>query len=140
MSQPPPIPQPFAHDDQSERWLKYGTNTVAVSAIVVFLAILAVYLAQRKDKPGGTRPRPRSHTLKPQTVKVLADNQQPITITSFYSKAKRTDAAYGTNAAAADAESAATLDRQADVRSPTCSTSTPPAATATSPSRRSTPS
>ena len=106
--------QTNAPEDQSQRWLKYGSNTVLVSIVVVLLAVAVVFLAQRKDKRYDTTAA-ALYTLKPQTLKVIGDNDQPITITSFYSKAKRTDATYGTATAAADADASAALDRQADV-------------------------
>ena len=106
--------QQSAPEDQSQRWLKYGSNTVLVSIVVVLLAAAVVFLAQRKDKRYDTTAA-ALYTLKPQTLKVIGDNDQPITITSFYSKAKRTDATYGTATAAADADASAALDRQADV-------------------------
>ena len=101
-------------DSQSQRWLKYGSNTVLVCVVVVLLGVLVVYLAQSHDKQIDTTAA-GLYSLKPQTVRLIEDNRQPITITSFYSKAKPGDATYGTAGATADREAAAAIDRQADV-------------------------
>jgi hypothetical protein len=100
-------------EDQSSRWLKYGSNTVLVSVVVVALAVLLVYLAERKDHRTDTTAS-SLYSLKPQTVKLIEGNKQHITITSFYSKAKPGQAAYGTGDEAADADSATLLATQAD--------------------------
>ena len=107
-------PTNLTSEDQSQRWLKYGSNTAIVCVVAVALAVLAVYIAQRKDKRWDTTASAQ-YTLKPQTLKVIDDNAQHIQITSFYTKAKKTDAAYGTNTAAADADASSTVDHQADV-------------------------
>ena len=101
-------------DSQSQRWLKYGSNTVIACVVVVLLGVLVVYIAQRTDKPYDTTAA-GLYSLKPQTVKLIEDNKQKITITSFYSKAKKGDATYGTGAEAAAAEATATVERQAGV-------------------------
>ena len=109
MSDQAPLPQ--AAEDQSQRWLKYGSNTVLVSVVVVLLAGLLIYLAERHDYRRDET-QAGLNSLKPQTVNLIRANTQPITITSFYSKAKRTDQTYGTGADNPD--EAATVDRQAD--------------------------
>ncbi len=114
MADQTPTPIKYQTEGQSRRWLKYGSNTVVVSAVVVLLAVLVVYLAQRFDHQTDTT-QAALYSLKPQTLKVIGDNQQHITITSFYSKAKRGDAAYGTGADAAEAAAAATVQSQAGV-------------------------
>ncbi len=109
-----PINSPTASESQSDRWLKYGSNTLLVSAVVVLLAVAAVYLAERHDRRTDTT-QAGLYSLKPQTVKLIAANTQPIQIISFYTKAKPGDAAYGTGAAAAATDAANTVSAQADV-------------------------
>ena len=101
-------------ESQADRWLKYGSNTVVVSLVVVLLAAAVVYVAEKWDHQDDTTTA-ALYSLKPQTLRLIRDNAQPITITSFYTKAKRGDATYGTAGETASAEAAAALDRQADV-------------------------
>ena len=101
-------------ESQSQRWLKYGSNTAVVCVVVVLLGVLVVYLAQRKDREYDTTAA-GMYSLKPQTLRLIEANQQPITITSFYSKAKPGEATYGTGNDAATADAAGTADRQADI-------------------------
>ncbi len=99
-------------DSQSQRWLKYGSNTVLASVVAVLLGALVIYLAQHRNHQIDTTAA-GLYSLKPQTVKLIEENKQKITITSFYSKAKRADTTYGTGADAAAAEAANVLEQQA---------------------------
>ena len=76
--------QNFVHESQKERWIKYGANVGLVSLIVIALAILVGYLAQKYDKRldttiGGL------YSLKPQTVNIIKENTQKVKLVSLYS-------------------------------------------------------
>lgn len=77
----------FVAETSGERWAKYGGNVVLTSVIVIVIAVIAIYGAQKLDRRadltlGG------SQSLKPQTVNILKDNKQPIKIVSLYARLK----------------------------------------------------
>jgi hypothetical protein len=79
--------KPHAHraESQQERWIKYGANVVLVSVVVVVLAGVVTYLAQRTGKridttAGGV------YSLKPQTTNILRDLPGKTKIVSLYTK------------------------------------------------------
>jgi hypothetical protein len=76
-----------AHETQQERWFKYGANVVLVSVVVILLAVALIYLAERKTHRIDTTAA-GLYSLKPQTLAVIKDNKQPITIINLYTKAK----------------------------------------------------
>src|SRR5262245_57983935 len=75
---------------QQERWLKYGANVVLASIIVVILAILVTWLAQRSNRRLDTTSQ-RLYSLKPQTLNIIRDNTQPIEIFALYQRAQPAD-------------------------------------------------
>jgi hypothetical protein len=79
---------PIHSETQHERWLKYGGNVVLVSAIVIALAALVIYAAEKKSRRIDTTAS-GLYSLKPQTLSVIRENKQPITIISLYTKAKK---------------------------------------------------
>jgi len=74
-------------ETQQQRWLKYGSNVVLACVIVIALAVLLVYLGEKKSKRFDTTAA-GLYSLKPQTLSLIKENKQPITIISLYSKAK----------------------------------------------------
>jgi hypothetical protein len=74
-------------ESQQERWMKYGGNVVLMSVIVILLAVLLVYIAERATKRLDTTSS-GLYSLKPQTVNLIKDNSQKIQITSLYTKTK----------------------------------------------------
>jgi hypothetical protein len=114
MSQENPIS--ITPETQQERWLKYGGNVVLVTVVVILLAIGVVYIAETKLPRKATRLDTTSaglYSLKPQTIAVIKDNKQPITIISLFTKAKQT----GTNVdeSTDDATAASQVDKPAVV-------------------------
>jgi hypothetical protein len=79
-------PKP-APETQQQRWIKYGSNVVLASVIVIVLAVLVIYLGEKKSKRFDTTAA-GLYSLKPQTLSLIRDNKQPITIISLYTKAK----------------------------------------------------
>jgi hypothetical protein len=81
-------------ETQQQRWVKYGLNVALTCVVVVVLAGLVVYLAQRKSKRIDVTGA-GVYSLKPQTLNVIGDLKQPIKIVSLYTKseagAKETD-------------------------------------------------
>ncbi len=82
-----PSNENLSPENQQQRWVKYGANVVLVSVIVILLAGVVIYLAQRKPvrfdtTTGGL------YSLKPQTLNVIKNNKDKITIISLYTKAK----------------------------------------------------
>jgi hypothetical protein len=80
-------------DNQQERWLKYGGNVALASVIVIVLAGFVVYIAQTQFRRPIDTTAGGLYSLKPQTLSVIKENKQPITIISLFTKAKQT----GTN-------------------------------------------
>jgi len=72
-----------AAESQKQRWLKYGSNVVLMSLIVIALAGLVIYLAQYRDKRIDMTSM-HAYGLKPQSVSLLHATTQPIKIVSLY--------------------------------------------------------
>lgn len=77
-------PQQFVHETQKERWMKYGANVALASLIVVILAGLVIYLAQRFDQRIDTTAA-GLYSLREQTVNIIKDNTQKVKLVSLYS-------------------------------------------------------
>src|SRR4051812_20546358 len=77
-----------ASESSSERWLKYGLNVLLTSVLVIVLAFLLVWGAQRArartDLTSGG-----SYSLKPQTVSVINDIKSPVKLVSLYPRLKQ---------------------------------------------------
>ena len=82
-----PSQQPAArkHETQQERWIKYGANVVLVSVVVVLLAGVVTYLAQRTAGRIDTTAA-GAYSLKPQTVNILRDLKGKTKIVSLYTE------------------------------------------------------
>jgi hypothetical protein len=74
-------------ENQQQRWWKYGGNVVLACVVVILLAVLVVYLGEKKSKRFDTTAS-GLYSLKPQTLSLIKENKQPITIISLYTKAK----------------------------------------------------
>ena len=84
---PGPYPESFAAESQRERWAKYGSNVILTSVLVILVAAVVIYAAQKYPKRedltiGG------SQSLKPQTVNIIKNLKQPIKLVSLYAKLK----------------------------------------------------
>lgn len=78
-------PKNSEHENQRQRWLKYGLNVLLTSVIVIVLAGLIVYIAQKEDARIDVT-REHVYSLKPQTLNIIRDLKQPITLVSLYSR------------------------------------------------------
>src|SRR5215211_2435760 len=70
-------------ESQKQRWIKYGANVVLASVVVIALAVVLTYLAQRANKRVDTT-KAGLYSLKPQTVNIIKDNKQKIRLVSLY--------------------------------------------------------
>ncbi len=77
-------PQQFVAESQKERWMKYGANVALSIIVVILLAGLVTYLAQKFSKRVDTT-EAGLYSLKPQTVNLIKDNKQKIKLVSLYS-------------------------------------------------------
>ena len=77
-----------APENASERWMKYGLNVVLTSLLVLVLAFLVVWAAQRWRTRGDLTVS-RSYSLKPQTVSVIGDIKSPVKLVSLYPRLKQ---------------------------------------------------
>ena len=73
------------NDTQQQRWVKYGLNVLLSCVVVIVLAGLIVYIAQKKDARLDMT-RERVYSLKPQTLNIIGDLKKPITLVSLYSR------------------------------------------------------
>ncbi len=80
-----PIP---AAETQQQRWVKYGANVAIVSIVVIVLAGLIGYLAQRYHWRMDTTSA-GMYSLKPQTIAIIKNNTQPVKIVSLYTRTQR---------------------------------------------------
>ena len=75
----------YEAESQKERWVKYGSNVALTIVVVIVLASLIIYLAQKGNHIFNAR-----HTgvtgLKPQTINLIKDLKSPIKIVSLYSE------------------------------------------------------
>jgi hypothetical protein len=81
------VSETFAAESQAERRVKYGAIVGATILIAILVAGLVVYAAERHPKRVDTTAS-GLFSLKPQTINIIKDNPQKITIISLYSKAK----------------------------------------------------
>src|SRR5262245_40302581 len=72
-------------ETQQQRWIKYGANVALTIVVVIVLAILFTYLAQRFTRRIDTTAT-GAYSLKPQTVNIIKDLKSPVRIVSLYSK------------------------------------------------------
>ena len=100
-------------ETQRQRWLKYGGNVVLVSIIVIALAVLMIYVSQRKGIRRIDTTAAGLYSLKPQTLHVIKENKQKITIISLYTTATQTQG--GVNDAADEAAGITPIDKPAVV-------------------------
>jgi hypothetical protein len=74
-------------ETQRQRWLKYGANVALTIIVAMVLAVMVVYLAQqfrrRVDSTQG-----RIYSLKPQTINLISDLKNPVTLVSLYSQSR----------------------------------------------------
>src|SRR5689334_16542068 len=70
-------------ENQAERWIKYGSNVALTIVLVIVLAILFTWGFQRANLRADTT-RGGSLSLKPQTIQVLKQLKQHITLVSLY--------------------------------------------------------
>jgi hypothetical protein len=82
---PPPPPAPRRPETQQQRWIKYGANVVLVTVVVILLAGILTYLAQRVGKRIDTTAA-GAYSLKPQTTNILRDLKGKTKIVSLYTK------------------------------------------------------
>ena len=78
-------PQARRPESQQERWIKYGANVVLVTVVVVVLAGILTYLAQRTGKRIDTTAS-GAYSLKPQTANILRDLKGKTKVVSLYTK------------------------------------------------------
>ncbi len=72
-------------ETQKQRWIKYGANVVLTVIVVIALASLITYLAQRFTRRIDTTAS-GAYSLKPQTVNIIQNLKSPVRIVSLYSK------------------------------------------------------
>ena len=85
-------PKTITAESQHERWLKYGLNVVVASIVVIVLAGLITYLAQRTNRRIDTTVSGQ-YSLKPQTLNIIQNLKAPTKIVSLYQKPSREEAA-----------------------------------------------
>lgn len=83
----PKGPQNPIAESQQQRWMKYGGNVVLMTVAVIAIAVIVVYLAERRTKRLDTTSA-GLYSLKPQTINIIKDNPQKVQITSLYTRAK----------------------------------------------------
>src|SRR3982751_309669 len=77
-----------APENVSERWMKYGLNVGLTSLLVLVLAFLVVWGAQRWRKRGDLTSS-GSYSLKPQTVSIISDVKSPVKLVSLQTRLKQ---------------------------------------------------
>src|SRR6185437_11844132 len=77
-------------ESQHQRWVKYGANVVVASIVVILLAGLIVYFAQRTGLRKDTTAT-GAYSLKPQTLNILKDVKNKTKIVSLYRDEIRSD-------------------------------------------------
>jgi hypothetical protein len=75
-------------EDVGQRWVKYGLNVALTSLLVVVLAFLVIWAAQRYRRRGDLTSG-GSYSLKPQTITVISDNKSPVKLVSLYPRLKQ---------------------------------------------------
>ena len=66
-------------ETQKQRWMKYGANVALTSILVIALAILVTYVAQRGKKRIDTTAA-GDYSLKPQSINLVHGLQSPVSI------------------------------------------------------------
>jgi hypothetical protein len=74
-----------APDSQKQRWVKYGANVTLTVVVVILLAAAITFLAQRYNRRIDTTAQ-GFHSLKPQTLSVIRDLDEPVRIVSLYQR------------------------------------------------------
>jgi len=77
----------MTNESQKQRWIKYGLNVALSIVVVIVLAGIVCYLAQRHSRRADMTIS-RSYSLKPQTLNVLGNLKQKITLVSLYPRTK----------------------------------------------------
>ncbi len=91
-------PPALSPESQSQRWVKYGANVTLTIVLMIVIAALLVYVAQRHDARLDTTSN-GVYSLKPQTITVIHDipknpNGSPgITLVSLYTRTSPAKAA-----------------------------------------------
>ena len=75
-------------ESQQDRWLKYGLNVGLSVVIVLVLSIVVVIIATRTDHRFDTTSG-LEYSLKPQTLNIVRDLKEPVTIVSLYTHPQR---------------------------------------------------
>jgi hypothetical protein len=78
----------FGPETRSERWMKYGLNVLLTSLLVVVLAGLVVWGAQRY-RARGDLTSAGAYSLKPQTITVINELKSPVKVVSLYPRLKQ---------------------------------------------------
>ena len=73
------------YESQKERWFKYGANVAVATIVVIALAAILVYLAQKTGRRIDTTDA-RTYSLKPQTINILNDVKAKTTLVGLYRK------------------------------------------------------
>jgi hypothetical protein len=71
-------------DTQRQRWLRYGSNVALMLVLAVAIGVALIYIAQRSRARIDTTGL-GLYSLKPQTVKIIQELDQPIELVSLYS-------------------------------------------------------
>ena len=79
---------PGGPETRSERWMKYGLNVLLTSLLVVVLAVIVVWAAQRY-RGRADLTTAGAYSLKPQTITVISDVKQPVKLVSLYPRLKQ---------------------------------------------------
>jgi hypothetical protein len=74
---------PGLPENQAQRWIKYGSNVALTVVLAIVLAVMLTWVAQRTSLRADTT-RGGSLSLKPQTLQVLKQLKQHITLVSLY--------------------------------------------------------
>ena len=82
-------------ESQKQRWVKYGANVALASVIAIILAIVVSHIAQGKPTRIDTTAA-GLYSLKPQTLKILAQVKTPIRLVSLHTKSNAPHNATGT--------------------------------------------
>src|SRR4051795_2621840 len=72
-------------ENQQQRWMKYGLNVLLTSFIVIVLAGVVTYAAERTKKRVDTTAN-AEYSLKPQTINIIKDLKQPVKLVSLYTR------------------------------------------------------
>lgn len=82
-------PQPLLHPPQTQgqRWIKYGSNVILSSLIVIALAVLVTWMAQARAQRIDTTIG-NTQSLRPQSLSFIKDLPQKIRLYGLYPKVK----------------------------------------------------